>query len=104
MASGSRYFDFGGGLGVRYDEEHPPDWNAYGRAIARIVKPLGCRLLLEPGRSLVGRGGSSADPRDVHEVERRKEFHRGGCRDERFACGRRFTAAVHPITPVRRSH
>ena len=52
-----RYFDFGGGLGVRYDAEQPPDWNAYGRAIARIVKPLGCRLLLEPGRSLVGPAG-----------------------------------------------
>jgi diaminopimelate decarboxylase len=52
-----RYFDFGGGLGVRYNAEQPPDWNAYGRAIARVVKPLGCRLLLEPGRSLVGPAG-----------------------------------------------
>lgn len=52
-----RYFDFGGGLGVRYNAEQPPDWNAYGRAIARIVQPLGCRLLLEPGRSLVGPAG-----------------------------------------------
>ncbi len=52
-----RYFDIGGGLGIRYTSEQPPDWGAFGRTITRMVKPLGCRLLLEPGRSLVGPAG-----------------------------------------------
>jgi len=52
-----RYLDFGGGLGIRYATEEPPDIAAYARAIAAIVRPLGCRLLLEPGRVLVGPAG-----------------------------------------------
>jgi diaminopimelate decarboxylase len=52
-----RYFDFGGGMGVRYTDERPPDLAAYARAIAAAVRPLGCQLLLEPGRVLVGPAG-----------------------------------------------
>jgi diaminopimelate decarboxylase len=52
-----RYFDIGGGLGVRYTNEHPPDVRAYARTIIREVKPLGCELLLEPGRSLIAAAG-----------------------------------------------
>jgi diaminopimelate decarboxylase len=49
--------DCGGGLGIRYTTETPPERNAYASAVAKIVKPLGCRLLLEPGRTLVGPAG-----------------------------------------------
>jgi len=49
--------DCGGGLGIRYAAETPPARNAYARSVAKIVKPLGCRLLLEPGRTLVGPAG-----------------------------------------------
>jgi diaminopimelate decarboxylase len=49
--------DCGGGLGIRYTTEAPPAVNAYARTLAGIVKPLGCRLLLEPGRTLVGPAG-----------------------------------------------
>jgi diaminopimelate decarboxylase len=52
-----RYFDFGGGMGVRYTDERPPDLAAYARAVAKIIRPLGCHLLLEPGRALVGPAG-----------------------------------------------
>ncbi len=52
-----RYFDFGGGMGVRYTDERPPGMAAYARAIAAAVRPLGCQLLLEPGRVLVGPAG-----------------------------------------------
>lgn len=51
------FLDFGGGLGIRYATERPPDISAYARAIAAIVRPLGCHLLLEPGRALVGPAG-----------------------------------------------
>jgi len=54
---GLEYLDFGGGLGIRYSAEQPPDISAYARAIAVAVRPLGCHLLLEPGRVLVGPAG-----------------------------------------------
>jgi diaminopimelate decarboxylase len=52
-----RYIDVGGGLGVRYTNERPITRAAWGRALAATVRPLGCHLLLEPGRSLVAPSG-----------------------------------------------
>jgi len=52
-----RYLDFGGGLGVRYTDQHPPSRKAYARMVARVVGPLGVHLLLEPGRSIIGPAG-----------------------------------------------
>ncbi len=51
------YIDIGGGLGIRYTRESPLVPATYARALARIVRPLGCRLLIEPGRALVGPAG-----------------------------------------------
>ncbi len=52
-----RYLDFGGGLGVRYTSEKPASPQAYAQMVAKIVKPLGVHLLLEPGRSLIAPAG-----------------------------------------------
>jgi len=52
-----RYLDCGGGLGVRYTSEQPPEHAAYAAELARAVRPLGCHLLIEPGRSLIGPAG-----------------------------------------------
>jgi diaminopimelate decarboxylase len=52
-----RFLDCGGGLGIRYTEEQPPGMAAYAAELARAVRPLGCHLLIEPGRSLVGPAG-----------------------------------------------
>jgi diaminopimelate decarboxylase len=49
--------DIGGGIGIRYTNERPLDASAYARALARVVRPLRCRLLIEPGRFLVGAAG-----------------------------------------------
>jgi diaminopimelate decarboxylase len=54
--------DFGGGLGIPYYEgDRPLDVEAYGRAVQALLqaKPAlaGARLLLEPGRHLVGESG-----------------------------------------------
>ncbi len=49
--------DLGGGLGIRYTDETPPDPEAYAAVAKRAVSGLGCRLLLEPGRVLVGNAG-----------------------------------------------
>jgi len=52
-----RHLDMGGGLGIRYGEESPPATRDYIDALfARIgTRPL--KLILEPGRSLVGNAG-----------------------------------------------
>ncbi len=51
------YLDFGGGLGIRYTDEEAPDVEAYAKVLTEIVEPLGCELLLEPGRWIVGPAG-----------------------------------------------
>jgi diaminopimelate decarboxylase len=52
-----KYIDCGGGLGIRYTSEQPPETAEWGAELARVVKPLGCHLLIEPGRSLIGSAG-----------------------------------------------
>lgn len=52
--------DLGGGLGVPYGNEGPPDMptpEGYGEMVRRTVGDLGCRLLFEPGRLLVANAG-----------------------------------------------
>ncbi|MGC2331361.1 MAG: diaminopimelate decarboxylase [Candidatus Acidiferrales bacterium] len=51
------HVDIGGGLGVRYTNEAAVVPAAFARALAEIVRPLGCRLLVEPGRAIVGPAG-----------------------------------------------
>lgn len=52
-----RYVDLGGGLGIRYDDEEPPEPGEYARALMDGVRGLDATLVLEPGRSLVGNAG-----------------------------------------------
>jgi diaminopimelate decarboxylase len=49
--------DIGGGLGIQYTDEKPLALGVYARTLSEAVKPLGCRLLIEPGRWLVGPAG-----------------------------------------------
>lgn len=51
------FLDIGGGLGIRYTRERALDPGDYAKALMSIAKPLGCHLLLEPGRTLVGPAG-----------------------------------------------
>lgn len=51
------HIDLGGGIGIRYSDETPPDLAAYGRELAARFKGRREKLLLEPGRSLVGNAG-----------------------------------------------
>ena len=52
-----RYLDMGGGLGITYDDESPPDLHEYAEAIAGPVKDMNLQLILEPGRVIVGNAG-----------------------------------------------
>ena len=49
--------DFGGGLGVVYRDETPPDLDAYAAAVRAAMKGLGLGLVVEPGRWLVADAG-----------------------------------------------
>jgi diaminopimelate decarboxylase len=51
------HIDLGGGVGIRYHDETPPDLAAYGRVLAQKFAGRSEKLLLEPGRSLVGNAG-----------------------------------------------
>jgi len=51
------HIDLGGGVGIRYRDETPPDLAAYGRVLAARFAGRREKLLLEPGRSLVGNAG-----------------------------------------------
>lgn len=66
------FFDIGGGLGIVYDPalaSGTPDWwkkqkvkpltpASYGEQIVPLLKPLGLRILIEPGRFMVGNAGA----------------------------------------------
>ncbi len=51
------YLDMGGGLGITYDQESPPEPAEYARAIQKMMKTLPYKLILEPGRVIVGNAG-----------------------------------------------
>jgi diaminopimelate decarboxylase len=70
---GIGYFSIGGGIGVIYQDalasgseswwsampadKRPVTPEAYGAALVPLLKPLGLKILLEPGRFLVGNAG-----------------------------------------------
>jgi diaminopimelate decarboxylase len=51
------YLDLGGGLGITYNDEVPPHPDDYGKAVLEVVRDMGCTVLLEPGRVIVGNAG-----------------------------------------------
>ncbi len=54
-----KYFDIGGGLGIKYKpEDNPPKPKDLADLILPIVKETGLQLILEPGRSLIGETGA----------------------------------------------
>ncbi|TCP11410.1 diaminopimelate decarboxylase [Crenobacter luteus] len=51
------HVDIGGGLGIRYTDETPPDIAAYAARVAERLAGRQLKLVMEPGRSLVGNAG-----------------------------------------------
>jgi len=51
------HIDIGGGLGVRYRNETPPEPQAYIQAIKQTLGNLPYKILLEPGRAIVANAG-----------------------------------------------
>jgi diaminopimelate decarboxylase len=52
-----KVIDIGGGLGIRYAEEHSMDPDEFAAAVVPLLAPTGLTVYLEPGRFLVGSGG-----------------------------------------------
>jgi diaminopimelate decarboxylase len=52
------YLDIGGGLGVRYDTEEPPDLRRFASLVLPTVAETGLQLIMEPGRFVVGNAGA----------------------------------------------
>jgi diaminopimelate decarboxylase len=51
------HVDIGGGLGIRYRDESPPAVTDYARALLARLEGRSLKLMLEPGRALVGNAG-----------------------------------------------
>jgi diaminopimelate decarboxylase len=51
------HLDLGGGVGIRYRDETPPEISLYAAALLEKLKNRPFKLLLEPGRALVGNAG-----------------------------------------------
>ena len=53
------HVDLGGGLGIPYYEDRavPPEPAAYAAMVKRVTHNLGCTLMFEPGRLIVGNAG-----------------------------------------------
>jgi len=53
------HVDLGGGLGIPYrdDNEPPPRPEDYAQVVKKATRDLGCRLIFEPGRLIVGNAG-----------------------------------------------
>jgi len=52
-----QHLDIGGGLGIRYDDEVPPDLSLFAAQIRQRLQGRALKLVMEPGRSLVGNAG-----------------------------------------------
>jgi len=96
------YIDIGGGLGVRYSDEKPFSPADYAKTVTQIIRPLGCHLLLEPGRSIIAPAGVLL-MRVLHTKEnRRKEFVIVDAAMNDFIRPALYDA-VHPISAAQRN-
>jgi diaminopimelate decarboxylase len=51
------YLNIGGGLGIIYSEEKPQTAKSFAKSISPLLKACGAKIILEPGRFIVGSSG-----------------------------------------------
>lgn len=51
------YLDIGGGLGITYKDEEPPNPKDLANALMPLLKKKNRKIIIEPGRSIVGNAG-----------------------------------------------
>ena len=98
-----RYIDIGGGLGIRYKDEEPPEPLELAEAIVPLLSKTGCTIIFEPGRSMVGNVGVLVSK--VLYVKRSEEktfvIVDAGIND---LIRPSFYDSYHDILPLERSH
>jgi len=52
-----KYFDIGGGLGIVYDREKPQTADEFAQRVLPLLKGMGLKVILEPGRFIAGNAG-----------------------------------------------
>jgi diaminopimelate decarboxylase len=52
------YINMGGGFGIHYRKQEAPPAEAFAEVIVPAVRAAGCKLVLEPGRFIVGNAGT----------------------------------------------
>lgn len=53
-----RYINIGGGLGITYSDETPPEPKDLSAALSPLLRHITCTLIMEPGRVIVGNAGA----------------------------------------------
>ena len=84
-----KYLDLGGGVGITYDDEHPPHPHDYARAVREELAGMDCSLILEPGRVITGNAGIL-----VTRIQYTK-VNSGGDKEKRFVI---VDAAMNDLT------
>jgi len=97
-----RYIDIGGGLGITYKDEETVSLDKYAKAIETTLRNFQGKLVLEPGRLLVGNAGILVAKVLYRKSNERKKFMivDAGMND---LIRPSFYDAYHEIVPVRKT-
>jgi diaminopimelate decarboxylase len=68
------HLDLGGGFGIRYRDEVPPDIGGYCRRLAARLAGRGFQVMLEPGRAITGPAGVLLTRVEYLKVDKAKRF------------------------------
>src|SRR5690242_20268783 len=96
-----RYLDVGGGLGVRYSDQKPPNRAQYAKLVKELVRGAGLEILLEPGRSIIAQSAVLLTRVAYTKTNRGKRFVIvDGAMNDLMRPS--LYGAIHPITKVTR--
>ncbi|MGZ8252495.1 MAG: diaminopimelate decarboxylase, partial [Methylophilaceae bacterium] len=62
-----QHIDVGGGIGICYSDETPPDFSSYAEAMLNKLGNRKVKLVFEPGRALVGNAGALLTKVEYHK-------------------------------------
>ena len=68
------HLDLGGGLGIRYQDEAPPEPATYAQALLQRLHEADYEIILEPGRAIVGNAGILLTRVEYLKPTREKHF------------------------------
>lgn len=68
------HLDLGGGLGICYKDETPPSPKEYINSLLSYLKPFNYKLLVEPGRAIVGNAGILVTRVELIKIGNYKNF------------------------------